>query len=141
MCAAYLHFRKVRKGRKNMKIRHCETLKATLETEGRFDMTKDEVFEMHLVDRNNRRERAICGVCAPDNKRMGMAYYLEMRKDGFGVGTVCQSCKALAMPLAAVILEDMAQDLEEDGWLGEAEDCRLLVDRLARETSLDRKLG
>ena len=84
---------------------------------------------------------AICGVCAPDDKRMGVAYYLEMRKDGFGVETVCQNCKALAMPLAAVILEDTAQDLEDDGRLGDAEDCRLLAERLAQETGQDDSRG
>ena len=38
------------------------------------------------------------------------------------------------MPLADVIIEDMAQNLEDEGRLGDAEDCRLLAVRLARET-------
>ena len=49
-------------------------------------------------------------------------------------------CKALAMPLVKVILEDMAQDLEDEGRLGDAEDCHELLNGLARETGLDRRL-
>ena len=49
-----------------------------------------------------------------------------------------RDCKAQAMPLAEAIIEDMAQDLEDEGRLGDAEDCRELLDRLARETGLDR---
>ena len=67
-----------------------------------------------------------------------MGYYLEERLCGRPVGKVCQDCKALAMPLAKVILEDMAQDIEDEGRLGNAEDCRELLNRLARETGLDR---
>ena len=120
-----------------MKIRHCETLKATLETEGRFQLTRHEVFEMHLVDRNNRRESALCGVCAPDDKRMGVAYYLEMRKDGFGVGTVCEGCKVKAVQFAV----DISRELKAEGQLDEAADYSELADRLAKETGQDDSRG
>ena len=45
------------------------------------------------------------------------------------------------MPLAKDLLEAMAQDLDEDGWLGEAEDCRELVNTLGRETGQDESRG
>ena len=83
----------------------------------------------------------LCGVCAPDDNLMGVGYYLEMRKDGFDVGPVCQGCKALAMPLAKNIIVDMAQNMEDDGLLGDAEDWRRLADTLARETDQDDSWG
>ena len=45
------------------------------------------------------------------------------------------------MPLAEVIIRDMAQDLEDEGLLGDAEDCRELLNCLARETGLDHGPG
>ncbi len=64
-----------------------------------------------------------------------------MRKDGFGVGTVGERCKALSMPLAEIIIEDMAQNLEDERLLNDAEDWRQLAGRLARETYQDDSRG
>ena len=108
-----------------MKLEESRDIGTKLE-DGR---TRD-VFEMHLVDRNARRERVHCGADASDDERMGVAYYLEMRKDGFGVGTVCEGCKAGVIPFAV----DLAQDLETEGMLEEAEEYRLLVRTLSGET-------
>ena len=47
-------------------------------------------------------------------------------------------CKAQAVPLAEVIIEGMAEDLEDEGRLGDAEDWRDLLSKLARETRLAR---
>ena len=69
---------------------------------------------------------------------MSVSYYLEERLRGRPVGTLCERCRSLAMPLAGVILGDMAQDREGEGRLGHAEDCRDLLNRLARETGPDR---
>ena len=38
------------------------------------------------------------------------------------VGTVCDRCKTLAMPLSEVIIEDMVENLEEEERFGNAED-------------------
>ena len=96
------------------------------------------MFELHLLDENAAEEQALCGEDSSPVERMSVGYYLEERLCGRPVGTVCQDCKALAMPLAKVILEGMAEDLEDEGRLGDAEDCRELLNRLARETGLDR---
>ena len=72
---------------------------------------------------------------------MGVRYYLEGRLDGHPVWTVCERCKALAMPLAEPFIEAKAQDHEDEGRFGEAEDCRDLLKRLARETGLARGTG
>ena len=108
-----------------MKLEVSKDIGAKLE-----DVRRRNVIEMHLVDRNARRERALCGADTSDDERMGVACYLEMRKDGFGVGTVCEGCKARAIPFAV----DLAQDLETDGLLDEAEEYRQLVRTLSRET-------
>ena len=92
-----------------------------------------EVVEMHLSDTNAVVPKALCGAATSHDLR-DLKGYLEDRLNGAWVGTVCQECKALAIPLAEAILEDMAQDLEDEGRLGDTEDCRLLAVRLARET-------
>ena len=90
----------------------------------------DEVIEMHLVDRKAGREGAFCGADASDDELMGVDYYLEMRKDGFGVGTVCEGCKVPAPRFAMKLAHDLeAQDLVED-----AEDYRQLAQTLLQET-------
>ena len=93
---------------------------------------------MHLFDAEAAREKALCRKDSSSIDRMSVGYYLEERLRGRPVGTVCQDCKTLAMPLAEAIIEDMAQDLEDEGRLGDAEDCRELLSRLARESGLDR---
>ena len=56
--------------------------------------------------------------------------YLEDRLHGAGVGTVCEGCKALAIPFAV----NLAQDLESEGLLDEAAEYLELVETLLRET-------
>ena len=137
MCAAYFHFRKSRKGRKKMKICHCKTLKATMKTEGRFQLTRHEVFEMHLFDENAAAEQALCGKDATGTERRGVGGYLEDRLYCNWVGAICQDCKALAAPFTGKIIND----LEADGRVEEADEYRLLAGTLARETGHDESLG
>ena len=93
---------------------------------------------MHLIDVEAREEEALCGKDSSCIERMSVGYYLEERLRRRPVGTVCQDCKGLAMPLAEAIIEDMAQALEEEGRLGDADDCCELLKRLARESGPDR---
>ncbi|MYD96203.1 MAG: hypothetical protein F4X98_02300 [Gammaproteobacteria bacterium] len=97
------------------------------ETNRRYDMN-----EMHLVDRNAKQERPLCGGSASDEERMGVVYYIEMRKDGFGdrVGTVCEGCK---VPAAQFALK-LSQDREAAGLVAEAEDYHRLARTLLEET-------
>ena len=69
---------------------------------------------------------------APEDERIGVDYYLEMRKDGFGdrVGPVCEGCKVPAPQFAM----KLAQDREADGLVAEAEDYGLLARTLLEET-------
>ncbi len=97
-------------------------------------------MEMHLSDTDAVEAKALCGADTSYDLR-DLKGYLEDRLNGAWVGAVCQECKALAMPLAEAILEDMAQDLEDEGRLGDAEDCRLLAERLAQETGQDDSRG
>ena len=99
------------------------------------------LMEMHLFDAEAPEEKALGGGDSSSIERRSVDYYLEDRLRGLSVGTVCERCKALAMPLAEGIVEGMAQDLEDEGRLGDAEDCRELLNRLARETGLDRGPG
>ena len=124
-----------------MKLHDHETPRATLETEGMSPLIRHEVMEMHLFDESVVEEQALCGRGTTRTERMGVREYLEERLDGSPVGTVCQDCKALAMPLGGVTIGDMAKDLEDEGRLGDAEDCRELLKRIARETGLDWSRG
>ena len=56
---------------------------------------------------------------------------------GLWVGTICEGCKALAIPFAA----NLTRDLEAEGLMDEADEYRQLVDRLLRETGLGRFSG
>ena len=56
--------------------------------------------------------------------------YLEDRLYGLWVGTICEGCKALTIPLAAIL----TRDLEAEGLVGEADEYRQLADTLLRET-------
>ena len=69
--------------------------------------------------------------------RTGVDYYLERRKDGLPVGTVCEGCKALVVPFA----ENLIRDLNADGRMDEAGDYRLLAHTLLREIGLGPSLG
>ena len=124
-----------------MKLHECNVLKVTQETEGRFQLTRHQVFEMHLFDENAAQERANCGRDTTRTERRGLKGYLEDRLREAPVGAVCQECKALAMPLAKNIIADMAQNLEDEGRWGEAEDWRQLADTLAKETRQDDSRG
>ena len=104
----------------------------------RLEAVRNEVSESHLFYAEAPEEKALCGGYSSAVERMSVGYYLEERLRGCPVGTVCERCKALAVPLAKVGIEDMAQDLEHEGRSGDAEDCRELLIRLARETGLDR---
>ncbi len=95
-------------------------------------------MEMHLYDAEAAEEKALCGEDSSSIDRMSVGYYLEECLYGRPDWTVCDRCKVLAMPLAEVIIEEMAEDLEDEGRLGDAEDCRELLDRLAREMALIR---
>ena len=95
---------------------------------------RNEVKEIHLFDAEVAEEKGLCGENSSFIERMSVGYCLEERLCRRPVGTVCERCKARAMPLAEVIIKDMAQNLEDEGRLGDAEDCRLLAVRLARET-------
>ena len=97
-------------------------------------------MEMHLSDTNAVVPKALCGAETSHDLR-DLKGYLEDRLYGVPVGAVCQDCKVLAMPLAEDILEDMAEDLEDEARLGEAEDCCKLAYTLAREMGQDRRRG
>ena len=56
---------------------------------------------------------------------------------GLSVGTLCEGCKAQAVPFAA----NLTRDLESEGLLDEAEEHRQLADTLLRETGLGRCSG
>ena len=96
-----------------------------------------EVVEMDLFDPNADEEKALCGEDTSANDRISVDYYLERRKDGLEVGTVCEACKALVVPFAL----NLIQDLEAEGLLDEAEKYRKLADTLLRETGLAPSLG
>ena len=110
-----------------MNNRDDETMKVTLETNSRY-----EVREMHLFDTDAREEKALCGVDTSADDRKGVDGYLEDRLYGVSVGTVCERCKALAVPFAVNLITDM----EAEGLLDEAEEYRQLADTLLRETGL-----
>ena len=110
-----------------MNDRNDETMKATLETDRRY-----EVREMHLFDTNAREEKALCGVDTPADELRGLDGYLQDRLHGVPVGTVCERCKSVAAPFAV----NRIRDLEAEGLLDKAEEYRQLADTLLRETGL-----
>lgn len=87
-------------------------------------------MEMHLVDRRNQTEAVYCGENASDDARMGVDYYLEQRKHGFGVGTVCEECKVSAITFAM----NLARKLEDQGLVDEANEYWELARTLVGET-------
>ena len=121
--------RKTRKGRKKVKPSNCHTLEAILDTEGRSQLTRCELFEMHLFDEDAAEEQALCGRNTANTERRGVMGYLEDRLYANRVGTVCQGCKDRAAPFTRKIIDD----LEADGRLEEADEYRLLADTLAKE--------
>ena len=105
------------------------SLTRAAETNRRF-----EVNEQHLFDENADSERAFCGADSSPEERVSVGYYLEQRKNGIDLGTVCESCKAFAPPFAL----RLSRDLETEGMLDEAEEYRRLADTLRKETGQDR---
>ncbi len=95
------------------------------ETNRRYD-----VMEMHPVNRREGDERPPCGAQVSDDERVDVEDYLEGRKDGIDVGTVCEECKTHAVAFAVI----EARDLEDEGLLDEAEEYWQLAETLARET-------
>ena len=120
-----------------MKLHECNALKVTEETEGRFQLTRHAVFEMHLFDEDAAVEQALCAKDAPATDRKGVRGYLEDRLYCNWVGTICQDCKALAAPFTGKIIDD----LQADGRVEEADEYRLLAGTLARETGQDDSRG
>ena len=110
-----------------MKNRNDETMKATLETNGRC-----EVREMHLFDTDATEEEALCGAETSADDRRGVNGYLEDRLDGNWIGTVCEGCKAQTVPFAV----NLTRDLEAESRQDEADEHRKLADTLLRETGL-----
>ena len=99
-----------------------------VETNRRF-----EVNEQHLFDENADSERAFCGADSSTSDRVSVGYYMEQRKDGLDVGTVCESCKAFTPPFAL----RRSCDLEAGGKLAKAEEYRRLAETLRKETGQD----
>ena len=81
-----------------------------------------EVNEQHLFDENARIERAFCGADTSTEERLSVGYSMEQRKNGLDVGTVCESCKALAPPFAL----RLSRDLGAEGKLDKAAGYRRL---------------
>ncbi len=127
----------IKKGRTKVKLCNCQTLKASIETEGRFQLTRHEVFEMHLFDEDAAEEQALCGKDTDNTERRGVRGYLEDRLCGNRVGTVCQDCEDRDAPFTRKIIDD----LEADERLEEAHEYRLLADRLAKERGQDDSRG
>ena len=96
-----------------------------------------EVIVMHLFDDEVADLTALCGAGVSVHDLISVDYYLERRKDGLPVETLCEGCKALAVPFA----ENLSCDLEDDGRVDEAEEYRRLADRVARETAAQRGHG
>ena len=108
----------------------------TAENKRRYEAMRDELQEMHLFDDNSGLEEALCGAETSHNVR-SVRYYLEDRVHGPSVGSVCQECKVLAVPLAGEIIEDAIEEHEAEGRFDVAEDYQELGKALARETSQD----
>ena len=94
-------------------------------------------MEMHLFDNDATEEEALCGSGTTDDERRGVEGYLEDRLYGHSVGTVCEGCKALAVPFA----ETLIRELEAYGLEDEAEEYRQLADTILRETGSRRSEG
>ena len=90
-------------------------------------------MEQHLFDENARLEEALCRADTSAVYRRGVRGYLCERLGNIDVGTVCEGCKAQAIPFAQTI----AHDLEAEGMLDEAEDYRRLAETLRNETGQD----
>ena len=115
-----------------MKPRDDDAMKTT-EHERRYEAMSHDVVSRHLFDEDADDEKPLCGA-DPSNDLRGVSGYLEDRVHGLWVGNICQKCKALAVPLAEEVIERMAEDMEAEGRIDVADDCRKLAETLARET-------
>ena len=116
-----------------MKNREDRTLKATPETNSRYEST-----ESHLFGTDATEEKALCGADTSADYRRGLRRLPgEPVAWTLWVGTLCEGCKAQAVPFAA----NLTRDLESEGLLDEAEEHRQLADTLLRETGLGRFSG
>ena len=89
-----------------------------------------EVKEQHLFDENAGSESVFCGADGSTEERVSVGYYMEQRKNGLEVGSVCEPCKGFAPPFAL----RLSRDLEAEGMPDEGEEYRRLAETLARET-------
>ena len=95
MCASILHFRKERN-------HESQQPRGNREADGdckRYEAMSHDVIDMHLFDEDADEEKALCGAETSYNV-MGVPGYLEDRVHGLWVRSICQECKALAVPLA-----------------------------------------
>ena len=91
-------------------------------------------MEIHLFDADAKEEEALCGADTLADCRRSVDGYLEDRLNEIAVGAACEGCKRQAVPFAV----NLARDLEYEDRLDEAQECRELAEKLARETSQDR---
>ena len=102
-----------------------------LETESENNRRRNEVIEMHLFDEDASEEKTLCGADVPAVYLKGVRGYLSERLNEIWGGATCEGCK-VSTPRFAIML---AQKLEDDGLLEEAEEYRQLADMLQRETA------
>ena len=98
---------------------------------------RKEVIEMHIFDKNESEEKALCKDQAPVPYLLTVQYYIESRVDGVPVGTVYERCKALAIEFSV----NVSSDLEAEGLLDWAGEYRRLADSLEKETASKRGPG
>ena len=119
-----------------MKPSNHEGIEKLTETGRRYEAMSHDVIDMHLFDEDADEEKALCGAETSYNVR-SVRYYLEDRVCGPSVGSVCQECKVLAMPLAEEIIEAEIEKHEAEDRLDVAEDYYELGKKLAGEIGQD----
>ena len=119
-----------------MKMTNDKSFGVNPETERRYEAMRYNVIDMHLFNDEADEEKALCGDETSCNVR-SVRYYLEDRVHGPSVGSICQECKVLAVPLAEEIIEAAIEDHEAEGRLDIAEDYHELGKMLAGETGQD----
>ncbi len=107
--------------------------KRSTQIERRYEAVRNEVFEPHLFNDDAAEEKSYCGRDNTRVERMGVREYVNERLNASRPRAVCPECKALAMPLVEVNLNNMAEDFEDKGRLGDAEDCSNLFGTMSRE--------
>ncbi len=126
VCGHFSRFRKTVTGEVATIHNDIRRLAAEQETIRRYEAT-----EMHVFDDDAVEEEALCKVDVSNDCIRSATYYLEDRLHGARVGVVCEGCKLRAIPFAV----NMAQDLEAEGLLDEAEEYHELAAKLLRETT------